>query len=187
MLLWLPAKIIAALTGREPSGVEGLLRGLLYWRKRIHIGRYVEFVGRPNIHLGEGVSLYGSSYLNANGGAARIVIGERTHIDRNCVLQGQGGLDIGAGCAIAAGVIIYTQTNQYRSDTNAPVLEQPVLYAPVKIGNHVWIGAGAIILPGVRVEDHAVIGAGSVVTRDVMAGAIVAGVPSREISARRPI
>jgi maltose O-acetyltransferase len=133
------------------------------------------------------VTLYGSTYLNANGEEGRILIGARTHIDRNCVLQGQGGLEIGVGCAIAAGVIIYTQTNQYRWDARAPVLDQPVQYAPVKIGDHVWIGAGAIILPGVRVADHAVIGAGSVVKQDVPAGAIVAGVPSREISERRLI
>lgn len=50
---------------------------------------------------------------------------------------------------------------------------------PVDIGRNVWIGAGALILPGVTVGDEALIGAGSVVTRDVPAGAAVAGNPAR--------
>ena len=51
----------------------------------------------------------------------------------------------------------------------------------IKIGNHVFIGANVTILPGVTVGDRAVIGAGSVVTHDVPAGAVVAGVPARQI------
>jgi maltose O-acetyltransferase len=50
---------------------------------------------------------------------------------------------------------------------------------PVRIGSHVWIGSGAIILPGVTIGDDAVVGAGSVVTRDVPAGAKVMGNPAR--------
>jgi maltose O-acetyltransferase len=50
---------------------------------------------------------------------------------------------------------------------------------PVHIGSQVWIGGGAIILPGVTVGDDAIIGAGSVVTRDVPAGAKVMGNPAR--------
>ena len=53
--------------------------------------------------------------------------------------------------------------------------------APVLIGNHVFIGERAIILPGVTIGDNSIIGAGSVVTRDVEAGSIVAGNPARPI------
>ncbi|MEX5744736.1 DapH/DapD/GlmU-related protein [Massilia sp. X63] len=51
---------------------------------------------------------------------------------------------------------------------------------PVSIGSNVWIGGGAIVLPGVTIGDDAVVGAGSVVTHDVPAGARVAGNPARE-------
>lgn len=50
---------------------------------------------------------------------------------------------------------------------------------PIKIGRNVWIGGGALIMPGVTVGDDALIGAGAVVTRDVPAGATVAGNPAR--------
>jgi acetyltransferase-like isoleucine patch superfamily enzyme len=189
MLLSLASKILALFSGRDSTGIETVLRGWMYRDrtdgKQLRIGRGVEFVGRGNIHLGADVTLYGGSYLNANGPQGCIRIGDRTRIDLNCVFYGQGGLHIGAGCAIAAGVIIYTQSNQYRHDPEATVLEQPVKYAPVKVGDDVWIGAGAILLPGISVGKHAVIGAGAVVTRDVPNGAVVGGVPAKEIGTRR--
>jgi len=56
---------------------------------------------------------------------------------------------------------------------------------PVAIGANVWIGAGALILPGVTVGDDAIVGAGAVVTRDVAPGATVAGNPARALPSRR--
>lgn len=56
--------------------------------------------------------------------------------------------------------------------------------APIRVGNDVWIGAGALILPGVTVGDRSVIGAGSVVTRDVPPDVVAAGVPARVVRAR---
>ena len=55
---------------------------------------------------------------------------------------------------------------------------------PVRVGRHVWIGGGAILLPGVTIGDGAIIGAGAVVTRDVAAGATVAGNPARPLAPR---
>jgi acetyltransferase-like isoleucine patch superfamily enzyme len=55
---------------------------------------------------------------------------------------------------------------------------------PAKIGRDVWIGANAVILGGVTIGDGAVIAAGAVVNRDVEAGAVVAGVPAREVRRR---
>ncbi len=183
-------RILAAATGREPSGTEAVLRGWL----RVHehrgpaarIGRRVELVGpRDRFVFGEGVALHGNAYLNANGAAGSIRIGAGSHVDQFCVLYGQGGLAIGARCAIAAGVIVYTQTNQFDAAPLAPIVEQPVRYAPVGIGDDVWIGARAVILPGVTIGDHAVIAAGAVVREDVPAWTIVAGVPARVIGDRR--
>jgi acetyltransferase-like isoleucine patch superfamily enzyme len=51
--------------------------------------------------------------------------------------------------------------------------------APVRIGDHVFVGAGAVVTMGVRIGDHSVVAAGAVVTRDVPAYTVVAGVPAR--------
>lgn len=137
------------------------------------------------MRFGANVSLLGNSYLNATGEHGSLTIGDETHVDQFCVLYGQGGLSIGSGCAIAAGVIVYTQSNQYAAQPEERVVDQPVLYAPVRIGDDVWIGARAVILPGVTIGDHAVIAAGSVVRRDVPAWAVVAGVPAKLVRDRR--
>lgn len=182
-------RALARATGREPTGVEARLRGLLVrvaeQGANLRVGRNVQLVAPENIRLGRDVSLLGNAYVNATGPHGSVHIGDRTHVDQFCVLYGQGGLTIGRGCAIASGVIVYSQTNQIDADAEAPVLDQPVVYAPVHIGDDVWIGARAVILPGVTIGDHAVIGAGAVVRHDVPAWSIAAGVPAKVIRDRR--
>src|SRR5689334_10794815 len=108
---------LAGVLGNCPTGAEQALRGMTYNKLakgcRLHIGRCVLFVGRRQIVLGSDVVLYGFDYLNAEGSGGSISIGDGTRIDQFCVLYGQGGLEIGAWCAIAAGVKIYSQSNQY--------------------------------------------------------------------------
>jgi acetyltransferase-like isoleucine patch superfamily enzyme len=64
------------------------------------------------------------------------------------------------------------------------VIDQPVRFAPVKIGDDVWIGARAVILPGVTIGSRCVVAAGAVVKSDVPDGTIVAGVPARPVGTR---
>ena len=106
-------------------------------------------------------------------------VGEGTWIGAFTMIDGSGGLTIGAGCDISSGAQIYTHSSAKRcvSGRRFDVVER----APVVIGDRVFIWAGAVILMGVTIGDGAVIGAGSVVTRDVPARAIVAGVPAREV------
>ena len=76
---------------------------------------------------------------------------------------------------IASHVVITSQTH----DKQGPCYRETTSRAKVVIGDNVWIGAGAIILPGVILGPGSIIGAGAVVTRDVSAGNIVVGVPAR--------
>jgi len=73
-------------------------------------------------------------------------------------------------------VHIYTALHPLDAKTRVQGLE---LAAPVRIGNRVWIGGGAIICPGVVIGDNTTIGAGSVVTRDIPANVFAAGNPCR--------
>lgn len=69
----------------------------------------------------------------------------------------------------------------YTHDPKADFYGETIIKNKVKIGQRVWIGSGAIILPGVSIGDGAIIGAGSVVTKDVAEDTIVIGVPARPL------
>lgn len=104
-------------------------------------------------------------------------IGEGTWIGAFTVIDGSGGLTIGAGCDISSGAQIYTHSSVRRcvSGRAFPTVER----APVRIGDHVFVGAGAVVNMGVTIGDHSVVAAGAVVTRDVPPYTVVAGVPAR--------
>ena len=104
-------------------------------------------------------------------------IGKGTWIGAFTLIDGSGGLHIGEGCDIAAGVHIYTHSSARRCITARAHPE--VDRSPVHIGDYVFIGAQSVVLMGVSIGDRATIGAGSVVTRDVAPGSTVAGNPAR--------
>ena len=87
-----------------------------------------------------------------------------------------GGLIIGRGCDLAAGVQVYTHSTAARCVTDRAVDTER---APVVIGDHTFIGANSVALMGVTIGSRCVIGAGSVVTRDVPDGMCASGVPAR--------
>lgn len=165
--------------------IRGLMSAARFRATGLRLDRGIRFEGTC-IALESNVTLYGGSHYVA-GGSGSVKIGERTHLGRNCVVSGLGGIEIGRGCAISSSVTMYSNTNHYRSAPCIPILENETIYGKVTIGDDVWIGAGAVILPGVSVGDHAVIGAGAVVTRDVEPWLVVVGVPARVLKDRRQL
>lgn len=105
-----------------------------------------------------------------------IKLGKRVFINEGCCFQDQGGIEIGDDVLIGQQVVIATLNH----DVDPPKRGN-MRPAPVKIGDKVWIGAHATILPGVSVGDGAVVAAGAVVTKDVPANCVVAGVPAKVI------
>ncbi len=95
-------------------------------------------------------------------------------------LNPSGSITIGDDTMIAYGTIIHTSTH----DHTVHPMRTIRIDRPVSIGKHVWIGTGAIILPGVKIGDYAVVGAGSVVNRHVAEGAVVAGNPAKIVKFR---
>ena len=105
-----------------------------------------------------------------------IRLGAGVFLNFNCVILDVVEVTVGDGTQIGPGVQILTADHPRDPAGRASGLE---FGRPVRIGHNVWIGAGAIILPGVSIGDDALIGAGSVVTRDVPAGATAFGNPAR--------
>lgn len=105
-----------------------------------------------------------------------ISLGNGVFLNFNCIILDVVAVTIGDKTQIGPGVQILTADHPRDPAVRAQGLE---FGRPVTIGDNVWIGAGAIILPGVTIGDDALIGAGSVVTRDVPAGATAVGNPAR--------
>ena len=105
-----------------------------------------------------------------------IRLGRGVFMNFNCVILDICEVEIGDQTQIGPGVQILTADHPRDAAQRAEGIE---FGKPVTIGQNVWIGGGAIILPGVTIGDDAVIGAGSVVTRDVPEGATAVGNPAR--------
>ncbi|WP_439649746.1 sugar O-acetyltransferase [Gymnodinialimonas ulvae] len=108
-----------------------------------------------------------------------IHLGCNVYLNANCVILDSGRVEIGDGTMIGPGVQIYCADHHRDVELRRQGIERAL---PVRIGADVWIGGGAIVMPGVRVGDQAIIGAGSVVTKDVAAGARVVGNPARPLA-----
>ncbi|MEJ7928739.1 sugar O-acetyltransferase [Ramlibacter sp. AN1015] len=110
---------------------------------------------------------------------SQIELGEQVFFNFNCVVLDVCRVAVGARTLIGPAVQIYTALHPLDA-----VQRRTLEYGrPVEIGCDVWIGGGALILPGVRVGDRAVIGAGAVVTRDVPPDVFAAGNPCRVLRA----
>ena len=108
-----------------------------------------------------------------------IRLGSNVFLNFNCVILDVVEVTIDDGTQIGPAVQIYSADHPRDRAQRRDGLE---FGRPIHIGRNVWIGGGAIILPGVTIGDEAVIGAGSVVTRSVAEGVTVAGNPARRIS-----
>ncbi len=113
---------------------------------------------------------------------AKLSIGDRTYVSRGCFFDCKGGLEIGHDCHISTGCVIYTHDH----DINEKIPYGKEIAKPVKIGDYVWIGAAARIVPGVTIGNGAVIGFGCLVTGDVGEGEIVGSSAHRVLKTRDP-
>lgn len=127
------------------------------------------------IKIGKGSQLNLRTYLM---GPGKLVVGDYTHVNPGCLIDYRGGIEIGSSVSISHRVMLITGGH----DLGSSVFEES--HAPIKIGDYVWIGAGAIVLKGVEIGEGAVVAAGAVVTKDVPPFTIVGGVPAKKIGDR---
>jgi acetyltransferase-like isoleucine patch superfamily enzyme len=200
------------LLGDLTGGAGYFLRKTFYGGMFRKVGRGVIF-GRGlilrhpgKISFGERVSIDDDVMLDASGAGERgITLGDDVIVSRSCVIQGKTGpvmigdrTDVGCNCIFSSvsGIEIGNSTliaghcyiggGRYRSDRlDIPIMDQgSYSEGPVIIGEDVWLGAGVIVLDGVRVGRGSIIGAGAVVTREIPEYSLAVGVPARVIGTR---
>lgn len=147
------------------AGAASAAERLLILRELVRAGDGT--VVRPPFHCDYGV---------------HIRLGVGVFLNFGCVVLDVAAVTVGDGTQIGPAVHIYAADHPRDPVQRRASLESGL---PVTIGRNVWIGGGAILLPGVTVGDDAIIGAGSVVTRNVPAGATVAGNPARGLTTGR--
>ena len=118
------------------------------------------------------------SFACINNAVGDVIIGDHTRIGlHNTII---GPVTIGSHVNLAQGITI-TALNHTFSDAEKRIDEQGVNTTPVVIEDDIWIGANAVILPGVTIGQHSVVAAGAIVTKDVPPHSLVAGVPAKVI------
>jgi maltose O-acetyltransferase len=161
---------------------------LPWWKMRFkqfgshsHIHEGVVIMAPERVSIGKYVNIYHRCFI-AVGHEGQVYIGDHTHLGVDVYLNAsQGCIKIGSYVAIAPKSQIYSYSNWYQA---GKLISDCYKVANVTIEDDVWIGAGAIIFPGVTISKGAIVGAGSVVNRDVPPYVIVAGSPATQIGTR---
>lgn len=151
-----------------------------YFQKGVIFKPFLWREGRLSLVL-QGNNIIGNGTVFQ--GSAIIEFGEQSFCAGNCVFASNAGIKIGSHVMIADAVTV-RDTDHGFDDYDKPMMQQEISAKAVIIDDNVWIGHGVIILKGVHIGKGSVLAAGSVVTKDVTEGAIVAGVPAKQIGSR---
>ena len=142
------------------------------------IYRSVRMDTPPYRHFSLGQKSVIESYSCINNAVGDVVIGDHTRIGlHNTII---GPVTIGSHVNLAQGITVTALNHNFEAPERR-IDEQGVSTQQVTIGDDIWIGANAVVLPGVTVGNHCVIAAGAVVTKDVPPHSLVAGVPAKII------
>lgn len=155
--------------------------------KNVMLSDKASYYNCKNIRLGNNVRIDDFCVLSA--GTGGIDIGNYIHIAVFSFLIGAGNISLADFCNISSRVAIYSSNDDYSgmSMTNPTVPPEftNMQYADVKIGRHVIIGAGSVVLPGVTLEEGVAVGALSLVRKDCQSFGIYVGVPVKRIGERK--
>ncbi len=154
----------------------------LHFAGSVSVQDNVFIQGNGNFTLGHRSMIKRDAYVIINNG--QLIVGDHSAIGKRCEIALNGGnIVIGNSVRIASNVFI-TNANHEFVNKEVSIMQQGIVTKDVTIDDDVWIGHGAIILPGIHIGKGAIIAAGSVVTKNVNAFTIVGGNPARFIKDR---
>lgn len=143
------------------------------WNRSLPFGDYIvdRWKKARALGFGKGSSIYDSALVLGD-----VKVGANTWIGPFTILDGSGGLKIGANCSISAGVQIYTHNTVEKAISGGKA--KPT-YSPVKIGKNCYIGPNTVISLGVTIGKGSIVGANSFVNQDIPSGVKAWGTPAR--------
>lgn len=128
-----------------------------------------------NVYIGHQTILKG--YYNNE-----MIIGDGCWIGQQCFFHSAGNIEIGQNVGVGPGVKIITSVHDISLKSGQSIIQLPLNFKPVYIGDGSDIGVNAVILPGVQIGRRVQVGAGAVVTESFPDDSIIAGVPAKLIS-----
>lgn len=153
----------------------------------VRVARNATIIGLAHIALGDHVRIDGGTTLLA-GEAGGLTLGSHIHIGAGCYIAAGAGVEIGDFGGLSQGVRIYSRSDDYSGEhlTNptVPARYLGVHAAPVRLGRHVIVGSGSVILPGCTLDEGCAVGALSLVTKSLAPWTVHSGTPARRVMAR---
>jgi acetyltransferase-like isoleucine patch superfamily enzyme len=138
--------------------------------------------GQGDFHIETDVLISRSCIVSGKDGPLRI--GARANIGAGCILYASTGLEIGADTMLAAQCYIGGGRYDVAGPIDVPISQQSLPRRGVIIEDDCWLGAGVVVVDGVRIGRGSIVGAGAVVTKDLPPYSIAAGVPARVLHSR---
>lgn len=152
----------------------------------VKLSRKASLYGAARITLGDHARIDDFCVLSA--GTGGIVLGRHVHVAVFCSLIGQGRMELGDYAGLSSRVTIYSSSDDYSgefmSNPTVPAEFTNVVSAPVTLGRHVIVGAGAVILPGCTLHEGCGVGTLSLIRSDCEAFGMYFGTPARRIGTR---
>jgi acetyltransferase-like isoleucine patch superfamily enzyme len=170
-----------ALVGERTRAAWWRLRGANLGSKS-RIGQACRIVRPWRLHTGERIQFEHQVYIKITRDEASIWMGKEVFIGYGGELDISESLTLGNHVLIAPGCFI--TDHHHKRGAHELIAAQGCEAAPVVIEDDVWLGANAVVLPGIRIGKSAIVGAGAVVTHDVESMTVVAGAPARKIGTR---
>jgi dTDP-4-amino-4,6-dideoxy-D-glucose acyltransferase len=156
------------------------------------LGRNVQVSDRAAVHGASRVSLGDEVRIDdfcvISAGADGIVLGRNVHVAVFCSLIGAARIELDDFAGLSSRVSVYSSSDDYSgqalTNPTVPAEFTNVKHAPVRVGRHVIVGAGSVILPGVTLHDGCAVGALSLVSRSCEGFGVYSGVPARRLGPR---
>lgn len=168
-----------------PEELESL--GLASWGDDVLISRRASVYGASRVHVGDHVRIDDFAVITA-GPDERVRIGSHVHIAAHSALYGGGGITLDDFVTVSGRTSIYSVTDDYGGEvmTNPTVPHEytRVVRRRVRVGRHVVIGAGCVVMPGVTIGEGSAIGAMTFVPHSLEPWGVYIGVPARLLRAR---